>query len=133
MVEITSGRTMTLGSTHPLTEMSTSCISWGKGGRGVRLTTLPPSCDVVMKSGNLNFLEPFGHPRTVKGLLYLYLSYDADIEIFYLYMRKSEVSVTEAYKRTYSCLYSYLCCILFVFSSCFLLLFLCLVPISHYL
>ena len=49
---------MTLGSNQPLTEMSTRCISWGKGGRHVRLTTLPPSCAVVMKSGNLNFLEP---------------------------------------------------------------------------
>jgi len=29
----------------------------GKCGRCVRLTTLPPFCD-VMKSGNLNFLEP---------------------------------------------------------------------------
>jgi len=29
-----------------------------KGGRCVRLTTLPPSCGVVMKSGKLNFLEP---------------------------------------------------------------------------
>ena len=29
----------------------------GKGGRCVRLT-LPPSCVVVIKSGNLNFLEP---------------------------------------------------------------------------
>ena len=29
----------------------------GKGGRCVRLTTLPPSCAVVMKSGKLNFLE----------------------------------------------------------------------------
>ena len=33
---------------------------WGKGGRCVRLTTLPPSCAVVMKSGSLNFLEPSG-------------------------------------------------------------------------
>jgi hypothetical protein len=31
-----------------------------KGGRCVRLTTLPPSCAVVMKSENLNFLEPSG-------------------------------------------------------------------------
>jgi len=30
----------------------------GKGGRCVRLTTLPPSCAVVTKSGKLNFLEP---------------------------------------------------------------------------
>ena len=32
----------------------------GKGGRCIRLTTLPPPCAVVMKSGNLNFLEPSG-------------------------------------------------------------------------
>jgi hypothetical protein len=38
-----SGRTMTLGSTQPLTEMSTRNILGGKGGRCVGLTTLPPS------------------------------------------------------------------------------------------
>jgi len=32
----------------------------GKGCRYVRLTTLPPSCAVVMNSGNLNFMEPSG-------------------------------------------------------------------------
>jgi len=31
-----------------------------KDGRCVRLTTLPPSFAVVMKSGSLNFLEPSG-------------------------------------------------------------------------
>ena len=31
-----------------------------KCGRCVRLTTLPPSCAVAMKSGNFNFLEPSG-------------------------------------------------------------------------
>ena len=36
-------------------------FSRGKGGRCVRLTTLPPSCAFVTKSGNLNFLEPSGH------------------------------------------------------------------------
>ena len=40
-----SGRTMALGLTQPLTEMSTRNTSWGvKGGRCVGLTTLPPSC-----------------------------------------------------------------------------------------
>jgi len=40
---ISSDRTMALGSTQPLTEMSTRSISWGKSGRCVvRLTTLPP-------------------------------------------------------------------------------------------
>jgi len=40
-----SGRTMALGPTQPLTEMSTKNISLGgKGCRCVGLTTLPPSC-----------------------------------------------------------------------------------------
>jgi len=38
-----------------------------KSGRYVRLTTLPPSCAVVMKSGNLNFLEPSGPLRASNG------------------------------------------------------------------
>jgi len=38
-----------------------------KGGRCVRLTTLPPSCVVVMKSGNLNFLEPSGPLQACNG------------------------------------------------------------------
>jgi len=57
------------GRLQPLTEMSTRCISWGggKGGRCVRLTTLPPSCAVVMKSGNLNFLETSGALQACNG------------------------------------------------------------------
>ena len=58
---------MALGSIQPLTEMSTRSISWGKGGRYVRLTTLPPSCAVVMKSGNPNFLEPSGPRQACNG------------------------------------------------------------------
>ena len=62
------GRTMVLGSTQPVTEMSTRCISWGgKGGRCIRLTTLPPSCAVVMKSENLNFLELSGPLQAYNG------------------------------------------------------------------
>jgi hypothetical protein len=64
-----SDRTMALGSTQPLIEMSTRSTSWGgKGGRCVRLTALPPSCAVVTKSGNLNFLEPFGPLQACNGL-----------------------------------------------------------------
>jgi len=62
-----SGRTMALGSTQPLTEMSTRLFPAGKGGRCVRLTTLPPSYAVVMKSGNLNFLEPSGPLQACNG------------------------------------------------------------------
>jgi hypothetical protein len=35
---------MVLGSTQPLTEMSTRNIPWGKGGQCLELTTLQPSC-----------------------------------------------------------------------------------------
>jgi hypothetical protein len=54
---------MALGSTQPLTDMCTK----GKGGRCVRLTTLTPSCAVVMKSGNLNFVEPSGTLQACNG------------------------------------------------------------------
>jgi hypothetical protein len=55
--------TMALGSTQPLTEMSTG----SKCGQCVRLTTLPPSSAVVKKSGNLNVLEPSGPPQACNG------------------------------------------------------------------
>jgi len=44
-----------------------------KSDRSVRLITLLPSCAVVTKSGNLNFLEPSGHLGPVMGVIYLYL------------------------------------------------------------
>ena len=50
---------MALGSTQPLTEIP-GVFPGGKGGPCVRLTTLPPPCTFVMKSGNLNFMEPSG-------------------------------------------------------------------------
>jgi len=39
----------------------------GKGGRCIRLKTLPPSCAVVMKPGILNFLEPSGPIQACNG------------------------------------------------------------------
>ena len=62
-----SGRTMALGLTQPLTEMSTRNISWGgKCGRCVGLTTLPPPN--VLKSGSLNILEPSGPLQACNGI-----------------------------------------------------------------
>jgi len=58
---------MAVGSTQPLTERSTRSISWGKGGRGIRLTTLLPSRAFVMKSGSLNFREPSGPLQACNG------------------------------------------------------------------
>jgi hypothetical protein len=45
----------------------------GNVGRCVRLTTLPPSCAVVMKCGNLNFLEPSGLLQACNGTALIYL------------------------------------------------------------
>ena len=65
---------MALGSTQPLTEMSTRRISRGKGGRYVRLTTYHHPCAVVTKSVNLNFLEQSGPLRACNGTaLHIYL------------------------------------------------------------
>jgi hypothetical protein len=63
---------MALGSTQPLTEMSTRSIAWGLRPPEPKADNLPPSCAFVMKSGNLNFLESSGHLGLVMGLLYLY-------------------------------------------------------------
>jgi hypothetical protein len=55
---------MALGSTQPnRNEYHVHFL----GGRCVRLTNLPPSCAVVMKSGNLNFLEPSGPLHSCNG------------------------------------------------------------------
>ena len=56
-----SDRTMALGvdSASNRNEYQEDFLG-AKCGRCVRLTTLPPPCAVVMKSGNLNFLEPSG-------------------------------------------------------------------------
>ena len=71
---------MTLGSTQPLTEMSTGGFLGGKGGRCVRLKTLPPSCAVVMKFGNLNSWNPLGYFRPVMGLIFT----DYELQLFFL-------------------------------------------------
>ena len=62
-----SVRTLTLWSTQSLTEMSTRKISWGKCCQCVRLTNVPSFCSVVMKSGNLKFLETSGPLQDCNG------------------------------------------------------------------
>jgi len=58
---------MVLGSTQPLTEVSTRSISWGQRRPVRKADNLPPSCAVVTKSGKLNFLEPSGPLRACNG------------------------------------------------------------------
>jgi hypothetical protein len=60
-----------LGKNPHWTEISTRCISWVKGGRCVRLTTSPPSCIVLMKSGVLTFWNTLDQSWPVTRLLYV--------------------------------------------------------------
>ena len=46
----------------------------------LKVDNLPPSCAFVMKSGNLNFLEPSGHLGPVMGLIYLFFFNDLQEE-----------------------------------------------------
>ena len=69
---------MALGSTQPLTEISTRNISWGEDGRCVGLTTLPPSCAYCLEVWEPQHLEPLGPVQACNGtalpiIIYIYI------------------------------------------------------------
>jgi hypothetical protein len=64
-----SGRTMALGSTQPLTEMSTRNISLGVKGAGeYGWQPYHLHMPIVLKSGSLNLLEPSGPVQAWTGI-----------------------------------------------------------------
>jgi hypothetical protein len=65
------GRTVALGSTQPLTEMSTRNLSWGVKAAGSYLTTF--MCRLSKNLGASTSWSPKGMSRPVMGLLYHYL------------------------------------------------------------
>ena len=68
-----SDRTIALGSTKPLTEMSTRSISWGKGGPCVRPINYHHPVLLSRNLGALTSWNPLGLSTPVIGLLSLYL------------------------------------------------------------
>ena len=75
-IDSPSCRTLSLGSTQSVTQMTNSCLlgeggGWlaGKGGRCVGLTTLPPSCaDCLEIMGASTFWNPNGTVRACIGI-----------------------------------------------------------------
>ena len=64
-----SGRTVALGLTQPLTEMSTRDISWGVKAIGAwGLQPYHLHATTVLKSGSLNLLEPSGPVQACNGI-----------------------------------------------------------------
>ena len=64
-----SGRILALGSTQPLTEMSTRNISWGVKTAGVwGWQTYHLLVPIVMKSGSLSLLEPSRPVQACNGI-----------------------------------------------------------------
>jgi hypothetical protein len=99
-----SGRTMTLRSTQPLTEMSITNILLGGGGekvgRCVGLTTLSHSCagclDVL---GASNVWSPQVLCKPVQGVLYISFLYDCVIRCM-LYLKIKRLAVVIIFFET---------------------------------
>jgi hypothetical protein len=59
---------MALGSTQPLTEMSTRNVPGGKGRPARKTDNLTAICEPSIKRESLDVSQPYGPPQPVKGI-----------------------------------------------------------------
>ena len=98
---------MALGSTQPLTEMSTRSI---KGGRCVRLTTYHHPVPLSRDLGTLTSWKTLGHFRPVTGLFYVFYCILYIPRCSHFYSRKlAHISRnTKFYSNEFSSVYIYI-------------------------
>jgi hypothetical protein len=96
---------MALGSTQPLTEMSTRNLPVGvKGCRRAMLTTLPPSVSGFSRTCvSLDVSQPYGPPRSVTkiALSFYYRGPNSDFCTFNQYFNEStrQLNIIKQYAR----------------------------------
>jgi hypothetical protein len=79
-----SGRTTALGSTQPLTEMSTNNIFWGiKAAVAYGCKPYHLQVPIVLKSGSLNLLEPSGPVQASNEIAILSSANNAAISVVF--------------------------------------------------
>jgi hypothetical protein len=78
-----SSRTVVIGSTQPLTEMSTRISLRVKGGRRISLTTWPPSVRrILRKCGGFDYSQPYGTSRSLAGVALLFHYCTKGVRVF---------------------------------------------------